>query len=215
MATPAGYIDAAAGGWLVEKTETVDATWIPMDFFNQLAPPAWSPTLKRERVDLYWQVTVPDDSTVLTIMSPALYGCGGWEHTAGSPGRVGEWEEIDGFGTITPSVQTYPGFSGFGIESKRPAHSAAPAARCSVDDDVGSDCEVLTLAFATYHQSAYAASTPAGSGNLEHCGRNTDADSWRPYDKQEPASAWLAKRVISQTLNRIIYRSRGDWSVPL
>lgn len=212
MATPAGYIDAAAGGWLVEKTETVDATWIPMDFFNQLAPPAWSQSLKRERVDLYWQVTIPNDSTELTIQAPFNYMCGASEHTTSGAGWAGAWEEMDEFGTITPAVQTYPGFSGFGIESKRPAHSAAPAAYVYTDD---SDCEVLTLAFATYHQDAYADSTPAGSGNLEHCGRNTDADSWRPYDKQEPASAWLAKRVISQTLNRIIYRSRGDWSVPL
>lgn len=210
MARPYGYIDITDGGWPVEDTEMVDYAWIPIDLLLLEQHPCWRETLMRPRqyIELYAQITVPAGSTL--TLSPGIWETYAFnDNFAGA--IAGAWNEID-TGDIMPSpsaINTYT--SAWGLLAEKPSH--APNDIYGETD--ADECQVLMLCLDTQHAKLYDESTPEGDGDVEHCGRTTGASTWRPYEENEPVSAWLMKRVIAQSYNYLLYQSRQVWSVPL
>lgn len=212
MATPTGCIDAADGGWLVDNRFT--GIYLPFDFLDHRQHPAWFTTgNKRMRASIYWQISIPAGTTITAILGQWISADSSVD-IAGA--KVGVWEELD-LGDIVPQhdyttvPQLAPYTSGYGPMSDRPKR--APGYIYGTTDNA--DGEVLMLSIETEFSKAYNGSSPPGVGNVEHVGRNTDANSWRPYEANEPASSWLAQRVLAKSMNRLLYQSRQVWSVPL
>ena len=213
MAKPAGTIDITDGGWPCYARDDSE-TKIPFNFMNHLQQPAWAGAADRMYVNLWWQVMVPAATTLSFDPGPSWVSISS-PHTVAAA-TAGLWDEIDGLGDIWPHDQDsfdaytqYP--AAWGTDAQKP-HQAPTSFYITSDNG---DCEILGVHMEARQNLEYTASSPAGEGSLEHTGRTTDADSWRCYSANEPVSAWMMKRVLAQTLTKILFSSNTSWSVPL
>lgn len=203
MATPTGYIDAAAGGWPVDET----GTSIPAVLALFLEPSHWTVVVGNYGFETWAQIAV-DDGDALIQRWWGGGGLGAEEEETAAGGLDGVWREHAVASPLFPSGAEID--LGFAAVATPQQSGIRLGAYC----DSETDAEIMALYFEAFPPYAFTDPEPTIANNLEPIANNTDANSWRPYDSQRPASAWLF-RAVSDSLNKMTYETMQAWSVPL
>ncbi len=194
-----GYIGASDGGYTIDSATF--ETYAEVAFRLPLQPLHWNNDTnnKRYRIQPSIQHTVGASATLSERFA-------GSELNTDSSGSA-EWIEFSN----NPS----PGALDIGPCSSVDPSSTAPkyaVEHMSAYDIAHRTSEVLGVGVELVTTDDYGDDDPAIDGALETIGRGS---SWKPYNKQRPVSAWLMRRVIADTLNKIEFEARQLWTTPL
>lgn len=215
MAKPAGYIEASDGGLIFTRSA---ARYVFIDARLSIQPPAWTPLANkpRFRIQMWRQITLGAG-----IISEEKWK--GWDGTDGINSETGalnaEWKEYNDtpWNPARPTGEPLDlgSFTTITEEPRRasvPNHPVQPA-HLKMLATTADNGEVVALHLAMENDEAFADSDPSSVRDYETIGRNPA--TWSPYNYNESFNAWLAQRLLVQNMNKVLYCTKQEWTVPL